>query len=155
VSNCDILVEHDYREIFRQHRQDGNEITAVAAVKVVSVPYGVFECDASGRLTSLREKPDVTFLVNVGLYVLEPHLLKEIPPDKPMHITHLVEQIRLRGGRVGLFPISEQSWFDVGEWAKYFKAVSHLNPGTSAPKSAAPPAYPDASAALPSGFFDD
>jgi dTDP-glucose pyrophosphorylase len=142
VSNCDILVEHDYREIYRQHREEGNEITAVAAVKVLSVPYGVFDCDESGRLTSLREKPDVTFLVNVGLYVLEPHLLKEIPPDKPMHITHLLEHVRRRGGRVGLFPISEQAWFDIGEWAKYFKAVSHLSAGHSPNKSAeqfAPP----------------
>jgi dTDP-glucose pyrophosphorylase len=156
VSNCDILVEHDYREIFRQHHDEGNEITAVAAVKVLSVPYGVFDCDASGKLTSLREKPDVTFLVNVGLYVLEHHLLAEIPPDKPMHITHLVEQVRLRGGRVGLFPISEQAWFDIGEWAKYFKAVSHLNPGSLAQKHAAQSAYPESGApAAPSGFADD
>jgi dTDP-glucose pyrophosphorylase len=143
VSNCDILVEHDYREIFRQHCNEGNEITAVAAVKVLSVPYGVFDCDASGHLTSLREKPDVTFLVNVGLYVLEPHLLKEIPPEKPMHITHLVEQVRQRGGKVGLFPISEQAWFDIGEWAKYFKAVSHLSPGSP------PLVEPSASSSFP------
>ncbi len=129
VSNCDILVEHDYREIYQQHRDEGNEITAVAAVKVQSVPYGVFDCDESGRLTALREKPDVSFLINVGLYVLEPHLLNEIPPDKPMHITHLLEKVRQRGGRVGLFPIREEAWSDIGEWAKYFKTVSHLNPG--------------------------
>jgi NDP-sugar pyrophosphorylase family protein len=143
VSNCDILVEHDYREIFRQHHAEGNEITAVAAVKVLSVPYGVFDCDESGRLTSLREKPDVTFLVNVGLYILEPHLLSEIPPDKHMHITHLLEQVRRRGGRVGLFPISEQSWFDIGEWAKYFRAVSHLDPGNLPNKLPGQPAFPE------------
>lgn len=142
VSNCDILVEHDYREIYRQHCDDGNEITAVAAVKVQSVPYGVFDCDESGRLTALREKPDITFLTNVGLYVLEPHLLNEIPPDKPMHITHLLEQVRRRGGRVGLFPIREEEWSDIGEWAKYFKAVSHLNPGSFSAKSALPYEYP-------------
>ncbi|HEY3862244.1 MAG TPA: nucleotidyltransferase family protein [Verrucomicrobiae bacterium] len=130
VTNCDILVEHDYREILGQHRDEGNEITAVAALKVLSVPYGVFECDTSGRLNSLREKPDVTFLVNVGLYILEPHLLAEIPAGQPMHITQLLEQTRLRGGRVGLFPIRERSWFDIGEWAKYFRAVSHFNPGS-------------------------
>jgi len=138
VTNCDILVEHDYREILRQHRDESNEATAVAAVKVLSVPYGVFDCDQSGRLISLREKPDVTFLVNVGLYILEPHLLGEIPPDKPMHITQLLEQVRQRGGRVGLFPISEQSWFDIGEWAKYFRAVSHFNPGSLPQKRVEP-----------------
>jgi dTDP-glucose pyrophosphorylase len=156
VSNCDILVEHDYREIYRQHRDEGNEITAVAAVKVLSVPYGVFDCNESGRLTSLREKPDVTFLVNVGLYVLEPHLLKEIPREKPMDITHLLEQVRHRGGRVGLFPISEQSWFDIGEWAKYFRAVSHLNPGNSPPKHAEQSAYAEQiAAAAKHGFPND
>lgn len=142
VSNCDILVDHDYREIYRQHRDDKNEITAVAAVKVQSVPYGIFDCDESGQLNSLREKPDITFLINVGLYVLQPHLLNDIPVETPMHITHLLEQVRLRGGRVGVFPIREYEWLDIGEWAKYFRAVSHLNPAALQVRSAEPHPYP-------------
>jgi hypothetical protein len=58
-----------------------------------------------------------------------------------MDITHLLEQVRQRGGRVGVFPVSEQAWFDIGEWAKYFRAVSHLNPaGHSVPPGQGPDA---------------
>jgi dTDP-glucose pyrophosphorylase len=132
VSNCDILVDADYSEILRMHREQGNEITAVAALNVQSVPYGVFECDRTGRLTGLREKPSLSFLVNVGLYVLEPSLRKALPADRPTPITDLLEQVRRRGGRVGVFPITEGAWVDIGEWHAYFKAI-HRPSATPAP----------------------
>ena len=125
VSNCDILVDHDYAEMLRHHREEGSEITAVAAVAVHSMPYGIFECDESGKLLRLREKPDLTMLVNVGLYIVEPHLLEDIPEDRSMDITELMDSVRARGGRVGLFPISERAWADIGEWQKYYQAVTH------------------------------
>ncbi|MHB1306914.1 MAG: sugar phosphate nucleotidyltransferase, partial [Limisphaerales bacterium] len=124
VSNCDILVEHDYAEVHRAHVENRHELTAVAALKVQSVPYGIFQCDEQGLLREIREKPSLAFLVNVGLYILEPHLLDEIPDDRPFHVTHLMEAIRQRGGRVGVFPIHEGDWVDIGEWKEYFGAIA-------------------------------
>lgn len=124
VSNCDILVEHDYAEIHRTHVENRHELTAVAALKVQSVPYGIFHCDEHGLLSEIREKPSLTFLINVGLYILEPHLLDEIPAHRPYHVTHLMDAVRQRGGRVGIFPIHEGDWVDIGEWNEYFDAIT-------------------------------
>jgi dTDP-glucose pyrophosphorylase len=141
VSNCDILVEHDFAEIHRAHVENRHELTAVAALKVQSVPYGIFHCDEQGLLREIHEKPTLPFLVNVGLYILEPHLLDEIPEDRPYHVTHLMEAVRQRGGRVGVFPIHEGDWVDIGEWSEYFGAIARhrsrrsqeRNPGTAYP----------------------
>jgi dTDP-glucose pyrophosphorylase len=128
VSNCDILVEHDYAEIHRAHVENRHELTAVAALKVQSVPYGIFHCDEQGLLREIREKPSLAFLINVGLYILEPHLLDEIPENRPFHVTHLMEAVRQRGGRVGVYPIHEGDWVDIGEWSEYFGAITrHRN----------------------------
>lgn len=124
VSNCDILVEHDYGEIYREHVEQDHELTAVAAVKVQEVPYGIFECDAHGMLRAVREKPSMPLLVNVGLYVLKPHLIRQIPSDRPYDITELIDKVRQRGGRVGIFPIEEGDWIDIGQWKQYFSAIS-------------------------------
>ncbi len=40
VSNCDILIEENYSEILNYHRSNNNELTVVAAVKTLSIPYG-------------------------------------------------------------------------------------------------------------------
>ena len=121
VSNCDIIVEQDYSQILEYHRENKNEITIVAAMKHYSIPYGTIETTENGELVSLSEKPELTFKINSGMYILEPHLLNEIPENDFFHITHLIENIRKRNGKVGVFPVSEKSWIDIGQWDEYLK----------------------------------
>lgn len=121
VSNCDILIEQDYSEILDYHKSNKNDITVVAALKHYAIPYGTIETTENGRLVSLHEKPELTFKINSGMYVLEPHLLNEIPENEFFHITHLIEKIHKSGGRVGVFPVSQKSWKDIGEWDEYLK----------------------------------
>jgi len=114
VSNCDILIDEDYSEILKYHQNNQNEITIVAALKNYPIPYGTLETSTDGLLTNLTEKPELNFKINSGMYVIEPHLLKEIPENQFFHITQLIENILLRKGKVGVFPVSEKSWKDVG-----------------------------------------
>jgi len=123
VSNCDILIDDDYAEILKYHKTNNNELTAVAAVKSYAIPYGTMEIGADGLLKSLKEKPENTYYVNAGLYILEPHLLNEIPTNTFFHITHLMEKIIARAGKVGVFPVSEGSWKDIGEWKEYLNMI--------------------------------
>lgn len=121
VSNCDIIIEEDYSEILNYHQKNGNEITVVAAIKNYNIPYGTIESGMNGELKELKEKPELTFLINSGMYILEPHLIDEVPSNEFFHITHLIEKVKGRGGKVGVFPVSEKSWKDIGEWDEYLK----------------------------------
>jgi NDP-sugar pyrophosphorylase family protein len=121
VSNCDILIDQDYSEILDYHYENKNEITVVAALKHYSIPYGTIETGDNGKLIELHEKPDFTFKINSGMYILEPHLLDELPENTFFHITHLIESIICKKRKVGVYPVSEKSWKDIGEWAQYYK----------------------------------
>lgn len=123
VSNCDIIIDEDYTEILNYHRQTGNEITVVAALKNYPIPYGTLETGSSGRLQSIQEKPDITFKINTGMYILEPHLINEIPQNVFFHITYLIEKLIREDRKVGVFPINEGSWTDIGNWDEYMKYV--------------------------------
>lgn len=123
VSNCDILIEQDYSEILKYHRENENELTAIAALKNYSIPYGTIDTGENGQLLALNEKPDLTFKINSGMYILEPHLLEDIPENEFFHITDLIEKIKKRNGNVGVFPVSEKSWKDVGEWDEYMRNI--------------------------------
>lgn len=124
VSNCDILIEQDYSDILEYHQKNENEITLVAAIKHYDIPYGTVETGENGNLLGLKEKPELSFMINSGMYILEPHLLDEIPEDTFFHITHLIEKVKERSGKVGVFPVSEKSWKDIGEWSEYSKYLS-------------------------------
>lgn len=126
VSNCDSINEQDYRDVWDYHVDNNNDMTIVTMVKSFKIPYGVIETGADGLMTALKEKPEQTFQVNTGVYILNPELINEIPEGKFFHITHLMEKVQARGGRVGCFPVSEQSWKDMGEWKEYLKMINVL-----------------------------
>ncbi len=121
VSNCDSIIVDDYAEILKYHRENHNEITMVAAIKNMAIPYGTLETKEDGLLADIKEKPNYTFKINTGMYILEPHLIKEIPIDTFYHITYLIEKLVKEGRRVGVYPINEGSWIDVGNWDEYLK----------------------------------
>ena len=123
VSNCDIIIDEDYSEILKFHRDNENEITVVAALKNYSIPYGTLETGDGGQLLSLHEKPDLTYKINTGMYVLEPHLIKEIPTDSLYHITFLIDKLIREHRKVGVFPINEGAWTDIGNWDEYMKYI--------------------------------
>ena len=50
-------------------------------------------------------------------------MIDEIPEGEFFHITHLMEKVKARGGRVGCFPVSENAWHDMGEWPEYLKMI--------------------------------
>lgn len=121
VSNCDIIIDQDLEEIYNYHKENKNVITIVSALKHYKIPYGTVESGINGVLKSLVEKPDLTFHINSGMYILEPEVLEKIPENKFMHITELIGLIKDLEQNVGVFPISEGSWKDIGEWDQYLK----------------------------------
>jgi len=123
VNNCDIIIREDYSEILKYHRESNNDITLVAAVKSYHIPYGTVISGEQGQLVELKEKPEMNFLINSGMYILEPELLDRIPSDRMYHITDLIEEVKESGGKVGVFPVSEKAWTDMGDWTEYLDLI--------------------------------
>ncbi len=115
LSNCDILLDADFADIADYHRQQGNIITMVCAVKHFTVPYGVIELNNDGTIQNMKEKPEMNFLTNTGVYVVEPRVVEELEDGKKQGFTDIIDHYRALGEKVGVYPISEQSWMDMGQ----------------------------------------
>lgn len=119
VLNGDLIVDFSVADLLDAHAR-----SAVAATMVVhpfryQVPYGVVQ--ASGAcLSQIVEKPVTSWLVNTGIYVLEPGLIARIPPAQPYPITDLFEECLEHGDRVGVWEITD--WQDVGQPAELARA---------------------------------
>lgn len=127
VSNCDILIENDYSEIYNYHVNNNNLVTLVGSLKHFKIPYGTVESGENGQLISLQEKPELTYMINTGMYVLNPEVLEQIPEGEFYHITDLISDLKNKGEKIGVFPVSERSWFDMGEWPEYQKVIDNYN----------------------------
>lgn len=115
LTNCDMLIDADYAGIARFHAEKKNEITMVCAMKHFTIPYGVVETGEDGQLVAMREKPEMNMLTNVGMYIVNPSVLALIEKDKRQDFTDIIERCRQNGGRVGVYPISEAGWTDMGQ----------------------------------------
>lgn len=127
VSNCDVLIHADYGDIYRYHKEAGNEITIVSALKNIVVPYGVIHSSENGIVSSMEEKPRLSYFVNTGMYILNPKLKNEVPEDTFFHMTDLTDKLLQQGRQVGMYPISEDSFLDMGEFEEMRRMEKKLN----------------------------
>jgi dTDP-glucose pyrophosphorylase/CBS domain-containing protein len=126
VTNCDVVIQADYAELVSFHTDNNYDVTLVASLKEYHIPYGVCELEKGGGLARIAEKPQYSFLVNTGMYVVRRDRLDLIPEQTRYDMTDFIEQIKKTGGRIGVFPIGENAWVDTGEWAEYRKALDSL-----------------------------
>jgi len=126
VTNCDIIINADYRRMIDFHRDQGHAITLVGSAINYQIPYGTCVLNESGSLARIDEKPQYDFLVNTGMYVVSPAVLDLIPATGVFHMTHLIEAALASGHTVGVFPVSEDAWIDVGQWKEYKRAEDRL-----------------------------
>lgn len=114
VSNCDILIDADYADILRFHRKNQNKITIVGSMKHHTIPYGICGIKIGGLLKSIKEKPEYNFLVNTGLYILDAEVFSKIPKNSVYHLTDLINDCLRTKKKIGVYPISDKSWLDMG-----------------------------------------
>lgn len=126
VTNCDIVIEADYSELLNFHKENKYDLTLVGSLMHYKIPYGICEIEQGGKLVELKEKPEYSMLVSTGMYVLSEYAVSKIPVDQHFHVTQLMELLRSEGKSVGVFPISEKSWFDTGEWKEYHSALHKM-----------------------------
>lgn len=126
MTNCDIIVDDNYCEILKHHKESNAIITMICTMKNYSIPYGTILVDDKGYVKSLEEKPNYSFLVNTGMYVIEPRFLDYIPENTFIHITDVIEKCIEAGETVSMYPISENAWMDMGEIDELEKMMKAL-----------------------------
>lgn len=126
MTNCDVIIKEDYAAIYHEHKKNKNLVTIVCAIKQVDIPYGTIELDAQGAIAQMKEKPSLSFITNTGLYLIEPEFLQEIPKNTFIHITDVIQQCLKKGKRIGVYPVSNNAWLDMGQPEELKKMYERL-----------------------------
>jgi dTDP-glucose pyrophosphorylase len=124
VINGDILTQIDFRAMLAYHQEHKAVMTVAVRQYDINVPYGVIECEGF-RVCSLKEKPQMHFLVNAGVYLLEPKVYEFIPNGEYFNMTDLIHRLLDSNHTVASFPIIEY-WLDIGQLADYERAQNDM-----------------------------
>ncbi|WP_404405201.1 nucleotidyltransferase family protein [Jeotgalibacillus malaysiensis] len=115
LTNCDILIEEDYEKIYEYHKKENNFITMVCSLKNVKIPYGVIDISETGEIEAMKEKPELSFFTNTGMYVVDHTVIEEMEENKAIGFPDIIEHYQSKGKKIGVFPISEHAWMDMGQ----------------------------------------
>lgn len=116
LSNCDVLVQADYDCILKTHLKEKNVITFVAAMKNMTIPYGILTTTSTGQIVEMHEKPEMSFLTNTGVYILQPEVITDLQENEFIHITDIAQNYMKKEKHIGVFPVSGKSWLDMGQF---------------------------------------
>jgi dTDP-glucose pyrophosphorylase/CBS domain-containing protein len=130
VINGDILTQVNFRAMLAYHQEQQADVTVAVRRYEMQVPYGVIECDGP-HVRRLKEKPQLGFLVNAGIYLLEPSVYQMIPSGEYFNMTDLIQWLLDAGRPVVSFPIREY-WLDIGQQADYTQAQDDVENGRMA-----------------------
>ncbi len=120
VLNGDVLTRVNYRTMLDYHREHGADLTVAVRQFGIEVPYGVVEC-SGGNVVSVKEKPTVNFLVNAGIYLLEPAVYAYLENGRHCDMPELIQRLLAAGRTVCSFLIHEY-WLDIGKYDDYLRA---------------------------------
>lgn len=87
----------------------------MCSLKHYTIPYGTIEIAEGGEIKKMTEKPTISSLVNTGCYLVEPSVLSLIGENEVIGFPDVALRAQKAGMKVGVFPVSEGSWLDMGQ----------------------------------------
>jgi NDP-sugar pyrophosphorylase family protein len=125
VTNGDVIANLELGKMLKHHEQTRALITDALHEVKDTTRFGVAQLDTEGRIRRFVEKPQPkespSRLINAGIYVVEPEVLKMIPPGRKVSLEREVFPALARAGKLSGFPFSGD-WFDIGSITDYKKA---------------------------------
>lgn len=132
VMNGDLLTTLDYAALLEHHRASNDVLTIATNARRVQSDYGVLRLGNGTderRVLAYEEKPEVTWNVSMGIYVVEPEALRFVPDEGPFDLPDLVQALLEAGLPVGAF-VHDGLWLDIGRHEDYENAVELWAHGT-------------------------
>ena len=126
MMNGDVLTALDYDHLVDVHRESGNALTIASHRRVVRTEYGVIHLDGNAGetrvVTGFEEKPELPYIVSMGVYVLQPEALEYIEANQRLDLPDLVQRLLEANVQVGAY-VYDGYWLDIGRHEDYEKAI--------------------------------
>jgi NDP-sugar pyrophosphorylase family protein len=96
--NGDILTNQPLAEIIRYHER--KQAVATVMLAPLRSPFGIVDVGRDGRINEFREKPELPYWVNAGIYILSPEFFERLP-EKGDHETTTFPELAAEGKLFG------------------------------------------------------
>jgi len=125
VTNGDVLTDFRYGDLLDFHVQNNANATMAVQVNETKIPYGVVQTKGV-LITGFEEKPTQAFLINAGVYVIEPACLVFLKKGRETNMPDLFETL-IGHNLSTLAYLIHESWIDIGGHEEFTTAAKKLS----------------------------
>jgi NDP-sugar pyrophosphorylase family protein len=121
VMNGDVLSDIDFKLLFEHHVKNDADITVASKRRENKIDYGVIEKDAGNMIVGFAEKPVNSYIVSMGIYVINKNLLQIVPEKRPYGFDNLIyDCLKLKKRAISYEYHGD--WLDIGRPDDYAQA---------------------------------
>jgi NDP-sugar pyrophosphorylase family protein len=129
MMNGDIITTLDYTDLLRAHVSSGNALTIATQCRTATIDFGVITLGhqegPTQPVTGYLEKPTSEHAVSMGIYVVDPALIRLVEPGGYLDFPDLVLRALAAGERVGSYRY-DGLWLDIGRHEDYERAIAEF-----------------------------
>ena len=123
IINGDVIANIDFDELLRFHRTNRNDFTVCVKNYFYKIPYGLIE---NKNNLKIKEKPTIKNLINSGIYVCSPKVLRHLKYNNKINMTDFINYISDKKLKVRSFLIYENI-YDFTDLNTYYKILQKNN----------------------------
>jgi mannose-1-phosphate guanylyltransferase len=120
VLNGDVLTDLSLSRFIAAHRLHKDPVTIATACRAIKMDFGVID-EVDNAVQVFREKPTLSHLVSMGIYCMDPNVLRFVPSGVPFGFDDLMLQLLQNGTTVHVYK-HDGLWLDIGRIDDFQKA---------------------------------
>ena len=117
----DSVYEFNLRKMIKEHMESKAFVSMALLAYSTKLKYGFIDMNGQDKVTAWREKPEISGLINIGCYVMEPEFLKLIPKSGSFGMDEAVRKALEQKKTVKGFRI-DTGFIDIGDKKSYLDA---------------------------------
>lgn len=117
----DSVYKFNLRKMIREHMESKAFVSMALLAYSTKLKYGFIDMNGQDKVTAWREKPEISGLINIGCYVMEPEFLKLIPKSGSFGMDEAVRKALEQKKTVKGFRI-DTGFIDIGDKKSYLDA---------------------------------
>ena len=121
MMNGDVLTTLDFSDLVNYHKRNGAIATIALKKRDVKIDFGVVKIDDGNSIVGYTEKPEIKYLVSMGVYAFEPLVLEYINPHEYLDFPDLIKKL-ISNGEIVKGYVYDGYWLDIGRPEDYERA---------------------------------
>lgn len=124
VMNGDILTKLNFLDMLAYHKKNGAEITVAVKKYTNQLPFGTLAISGQ-QILDIKEKPVTKHFISTGIYIIQPRVLKLIPPDTFFTMPDLLKALIKAGKKVIKYEF-EEYWLAIEQMEQLKEASANI-----------------------------